>query len=68
MRLMLVTLAIVLAGCGADSDSNAEWEDRETVFDPMVSNIDKAKDVEGQVLEHKRQMDEALSKMEENPE
>lgn len=68
MRLMLITLVIVLSGCGGDSDSSAEWEDRDTVFDPMVSNIDKAKEVEEQVLEHKRQMDEALSKMEESPE
>jgi hypothetical protein len=65
---MLITLLFILSGCGANSDSSTEREDRETVFDPLVSNIDKAKEVEEQVLEHKRQMDEALSKMEESPE
>lgn len=68
MRIMLFALALTLAACGSDSDPGTEPADRETVFDPLVSNIDKAKEVEGQVMEQKRQMDEALSKMEEGPE
>jgi hypothetical protein len=66
MKLVMCTVLLILAGCGGnaeDADTARERpvrEDRETVFDPMVSNIDKAKQVEQQVLDQKRKMDEAI--------
>jgi hypothetical protein len=68
MRIVFTVLVLALAGCGGGSESRAEREDIDTVFDPMVDTIDQAKQVEEQVMEHKRQMDEAIRKMEESPE
>jgi hypothetical protein len=68
MRILLIALILALAGCGSGSNSSAEREDRETVFDPMISSIDKAKQVEDQIMERKRRMDEAVRNLEENPE
>ena len=68
MRILLIALILSLAGCGSGSNSSAEREDRETVFDPMISSIDKAKQVEDQIMERKRRMDEAVRNLEENPE
>ena len=63
--LMAIVVAMTIAGCSEDSnEQQAEREDIETVFDPMVSNIDKAKQVEQQVLEQKKKMDEAISQAE----
>lgn len=63
-----LSLAVFLiAGCGNDGaapQSNAEPEDRETVFDPMVENIDRAKEIEELAKQRKAEMDERLKQME----
>jgi hypothetical protein len=67
MKTIFVITLLALAGCtesSTESEPEAVYEDRETVFDPMVSTIDKAKQVEQQVLDQKIKMDEALEKME----
>ena len=67
MRLMLpiALLAALLALCACGDSSEREPDvDRETVFDPLVENIDKAKEVEDQVMQHKDQIDEALQSLE----
>jgi hypothetical protein len=73
MKILILGMLLVLVGCGdSGSDRSTEaaapQEDRETVFDPMVSSIDKAKQVEQQIFDQKKQMDDALSKMEGEPE
>jgi len=58
MRMLMLALCLTFMGCGGSgSDSD---EDKETVFDPLVQNIDKAEQVEGMVMEHKNQMDQAI--------
>ena len=60
---MTLACALAIAACGG-SDSSDEAE-KETVFDPMVKTIDKAAEVENQVLEHKDKIDQALKEAEE---
>ena len=67
MRTVLLIVTLVFAACGdgsTDEQKEAVYEDRETVFDPMVGTIDKAKQVEQQVLEQKVKIDEALEDIE----
>ncbi len=63
MRYGLLLASLLLMSCGGAD--NAEDEDRETVFDPMVETIDRAKEVEDTVLKHKEEMDKRLREMEE---
>jgi hypothetical protein len=74
MKTFLIAVAALTIAAGCSESSNeqpaeqrAEREDIDTVFDPMVSNIDKAKQVEQQVLEQKKKMDEAISRAEQDP-
>ena len=60
MRLVALVLCLTLMGCGSDTESESADEDKETVFDPLVQNIDKAKAVEDTVMEQKAAMDQAL--------
>ena len=68
--LIAVLAATLIAGCSDEANEEgpnrqrAEREDIETVFDPVVSNIDKAKQVEQQVLDQKKKMDESISQAE----
>ena len=62
MRILTLAFLLVLAACGGSN--SAGEEDKETVFDPLVQDLDKAKQVEDQVLEQKRQLDEALKEAE----
>ena len=67
MRILSLALCLLVAGCGGttDSDTSAEVEeDTESVFDPLVGNIDKANEVENQVLQHKDRTDQALAESE----
>ena len=67
MRILTLAICMVIAGCGGatDSDRSADVEeDTETVFDPLVGNIDKANEVENLVLQHKDRTDQALAESE----
>lgn len=58
MRIIALVVFLALAGCGGGKDS--EGNQKESVFDPMVDNIDKAKEVEDTVMEQKAAMDQAI--------
>ena len=67
MRILTLALFLVVGGCGSatDSDTHPEAEeDRETVFDPLVDSLDKAKAVESQVMQQKDLMDQAIAESE----
>jgi len=70
MKCFSIFLLLMLVGCGSSEDTETdttdatEAQDVETVFDPLLESIDKAKAVEGIVMQQKQQMDEALKKME----
>jgi|GEM_PF-3155869 len=60
---LLGVSGLVLAGCGGPEPEPAEPAEpaqSETVFDPMVETLDKARAVQDLDLEHKRQLDEQL--------
>ena len=67
MRILMLALCLTIMACGSGSDAaneGATEEEKETVFDPLVSNIDKAKAVEQQVLNQKDQLDKAIRESE----
>ena len=67
MRILILAFCLTLMGCGggADSEENEKpEEDRETVFDPLVGNIDKAKAVEDQLMQSKDRTDQAIAEAE----
>ena len=61
IHFALVGLAalVVLAGCGGGESEPAETE-TETVFDPMIESLDKAKATQDLEQERKRRIDEEL--------
>ena len=63
---LAIAMTLVLAACGgsAEPDATVETEDKETVFDPMTDQIDKAKAVEDSALQHKEDIDKALEDVE----
>lgn len=62
MRYLLLTALIFLTiGCQSKTETDEETkEDTATVFDDQVQTIDKAKQVEQQVLDQKKKVDDAL--------
>lgn len=70
MKLFSIVVICMLAACGSPEDtpsrSSATGDEasRESIFDPMVETIDKAREVEDIVMQQKQQMDEALKSME----
>jgi hypothetical protein len=70
-----IALAVLLAGCGAPpaEDENAaapepgSQEAEETVFDDMIQTQDRARAVEGVLMDSKRDLDEAIDHAEEDP-
>lgn len=60
--LMVMAGALLMAGCNGEVEPQAEAdvEERESVFDPMTDQLDTAKKVEAQAMEHKDDIDEAL--------
>lgn len=59
-RWTAIAMCLLLCGCGDRSRD----EEKEGVFDPMISTIDKAEEVQDIGLEHKDQLDEALKEAE----
>lgn len=67
--LNLIVFCLMLPACGNESaDEAATHEDEETVFDPLIESVDKAKGVEDTVMQQKEDMDEAMQRMEEGTE
>ena len=67
--LTLIVFCLMLPGCGNEpADESATHEDEETVFDPLIESVDKAKGVEDTVMQQKEDMDEAMREMEEGAE
>jgi hypothetical protein len=64
MKIRVVIMWVLLAACG-ESEEARQAGDRETVFDPLTQQVDKAKAVEETVEQHKRDLDEALEKADE---
>lgn len=70
----MIALGFMLAACGggADQDSPAEAEDRESVVDPMADTTDEAMDkaeaVEDEAMRQKENLDEAVEDAEDPPE
>jgi len=67
MKVLILALCLTFVGCGGGASSDAEKEaeeDKETVFDPLVGNIDKANDVENQLMESKARRDQAINESE----
>jgi hypothetical protein len=62
MKVLIVMAAALMAGCNGEVEPQAEVDAKETesVFDPMTDQIDKAKKVEAQAMQHKDDVDKAL--------
>ncbi len=62
VSLFLVTASLTIAGCGGDSGD--ESEDNDTVGAEIAEDynrqMDKARDIESQLLESKQNIDDAL--------
>ena len=70
MRSIIILVALAATACGGpvDSDNDSsqpEVKAADTVFDPLVDNLDKAKKLNDVVLQHKDDMDDRLQDMEE---
>ncbi len=63
MKMLVLIFFFVILGCGGETESTAS-EDKESVFDPLTDNLEKAKEVEDKVMEQKRQLDEAIENAE----
>lgn len=66
MKIATTILAsLLVTACGGASDSSERAKEEEKVFDPLIQSVDKAKAVEDTVLQQKKDMDEAMKRMEE---
>jgi hypothetical protein len=65
--LYTILLCLLLAACGGGSTEDSAKEE-EKVFDPLIQSVDKAKAVEDAVLQQKKDMDDAMKRMEEGDE
>lgn len=64
---LLGAVILLLVGCGAAEDSSERPEPtpvEETAFGEMVGTLDKARSVEGAVLQQKEDVDRALQESE----
>lgn len=73
MKVFIFATLLLLASCGSDTNTNVDTdtdpaqateEDRDTVFDPLTSQLDKARAVEDTTQQHKDDVDAALRKAE----
>jgi hypothetical protein len=62
VKVLIVMVAALMAGCNGEVEPQAEVDakEAESVFDPMTDQIDKAKKVEAQAMQHKDDIDKAL--------
>jgi hypothetical protein len=60
--LWVMAVAFLMTGCDGEVEpqAGAEAEEKGGVFDPMTDQIEKAKKVEGQTMQHKDDIDKAL--------
>lgn len=60
--LWVIAVAFLMTGCNGEVEpqAGADSEERESVFDPMTDQIEKAKKVEAQPMQHKDDIDKAL--------
>jgi hypothetical protein len=66
MRTVITILAcLLLTSCGGASEDSGRDAEEEKVFDPLIQSVDKAKAVEDTVEQHKKDMDEAVQRIEE---
>ena len=66
-RSLLLSAGLLLAACGPPDDgvdAPVEEVDEQTVFDPLVDSLKDAERVETLTEQQKRQMDDALRRME----
>lgn len=58
---ILILSAVLIVACGSEDVAKAESPvDKETVFDPMLDTIDRAKEVEALTEQRKGDLDKAL--------
>lgn len=63
--MLLITASLILWGCGTDSEDEARPATvGQEIADDYNSAIDKAQNVENQVMDQKRKLDEALDDIE----
>ena len=69
MKIYMIIACLTLTACGEQTqhEQPAVTEERDSVFDPMTDQIDKAKAVEEAALRHKQAIDDALREIEEPP-
>ena len=60
MKLITIAALAVLASCGGNDQAAEQPKETPSAFQGLHDPIDKAEDVERQVLEQKERMDEAL--------
>lgn len=64
--LTILALVATLAACGSDRSAEEKPTVGKEIADDYNRQLDDARAVEDQVMEQKRQMDEALKKAEDN--
>ena len=52
-------MCVAITGCQVGTNSEEDEKKKEGVFDPMIQSLDKANQVEQQVLDQHTQMDQA---------
>ena len=68
--IAVLSMSALICACGAQQTDTSEPSEpapmpvEETVFGDMVESMDKARDVDATVLEHKREVDQALEQAE----
>ena len=69
MKILMIIACLAFSACGEQTqrEQPAVSEERDSVFDPMTDQIDKAKAVEDAALKHKQDIDDALREIEETP-
>jgi hypothetical protein len=66
--LTMLAIALTLVACGADEATEREPTVGKEIADDYNRQMDKAREVENQVMEQKRRIDEALAEGESRPE